>query len=110
MQVREKDIVIYVSAGEQTWTLRTYEGEYRSLMALIKDQVYTEYFGDCGGIGRCGTCAVVLPEVHVLLEGYSRNEATTLERLDAALARLRLSCQVPVTAALHGMHLRVLEI
>jgi ferredoxin len=36
-----------------------YEGnEYRSLMMLIYDQIYPEGFGECLGMGKCGTCLV----------------------------------------------------
>jgi 2Fe-2S ferredoxin len=43
--------------GEK-YELQTYAYEYRNLMALLFDKIYIEDFGECKGMGRCGTCAV----------------------------------------------------
>ena len=42
----------------QSYELETHESEYRNLMALLKDKVCPDYFGQCGGMGRCRTCLV----------------------------------------------------
>jgi len=57
---RDRDIQVNVLCAGKRYELRTYAHEYRSLMALIYDKVYLEDFGDCKGIGRCGTCHVLL--------------------------------------------------
>lgn len=43
--------------GEK-YELQTYEGEYRNLMVLLHYKMYIENFGECKGMGRCGTCAI----------------------------------------------------
>ena len=54
---RERIHITVMYEGE-AYELDTYEGEYRNLMMLIFDSLYTEEFGECKGMGRCGTCLV----------------------------------------------------
>lgn len=79
--------------------ISTYRNEYRSLMALIKDQLYPDGFGECGGMGRCATCQIVL-ESSVVTEGMERNERATLEKLGIFDPAIRLSCQLLVEPSL----------
>jgi 2Fe-2S ferredoxin len=91
------DINVDVLYGEEEHHFQTYEGEYRSLMALIFDKIYTDEFGECKGIGRCGTCLVEILASTDDISTYERNEATTISRTSMEGKNLRLSCQIIIT-------------
>ena len=40
--------------------IATHSREYFNLMTLLKDRIYPQDFGECGGVGRCGACLVNL--------------------------------------------------
>lgn len=94
-------------AGEE-YQLQTRPGEYRSLMALIYDKVYVNDFGECRGMGRCGTCRVSIDGDTATLTGMDRNEAATLAKWDAAGGDVRLSCQILIDEHLNGHTVTVL--
>jgi 2Fe-2S ferredoxin len=50
---------------------------YASLMMLISNQIADEEFGDCRGMGKCGTCLVEILSGGDNLVDLERNEATT---------------------------------
>ncbi len=76
--------------------LRTYENEYRNLMTLIKDKICPEDFGQCGGMGRCGTCLVnISGQANSLGDSY-KNEYTTLSKMGILNQATRLSCQIQI--------------
>jgi 2Fe-2S ferredoxin len=89
---------IVVEASEFHFNI--FENEYRSLMHLINDQLYLEDFGQCGGMGRCGTCVVSSQkEVGV----YNRNEYATLQRHQLHLeTNKRLACQIFIDRKING--------
>ena len=101
-------ITVLENGTEQT--IKTYKGEYRNLMELLKDKLYFDCFGECGGMGRCATCIL-----HVTgLQGSSvikdRNEPVTLARYGFEdNPSIRLSCQLLVSAYLDGAIVSVLE-
>ena len=46
-------------------------------MMLIYDKIRPEDFGECLGMGKCGTCLIEIePDIH--LNSFNRNEETTL--------------------------------
>ncbi len=66
---------------------------------------------ECGGSCSCGTCHVYVEEADLArLPDLSENEEATL---DVAAAEVkptsRLACQLPVTAALDGLVVRMPE-
>ncbi|MBK8448484.1 MAG: 2Fe-2S iron-sulfur cluster binding domain-containing protein [Saprospiraceae bacterium] len=101
-------ITVLENGTEQT--IKTYKGQYRNLMELLKDTLYFDCFGECGGMGRCATCIV-----HVTgLQGSSvikdRNEPVTLARYGFEdNPSIRLSCQLLVSGDLDGAIVSVLE-
>ena len=103
----QRDIHIEVSYCGKTYTLETYAFEYRSLMALLYDKIYIEDFGECKGIGRCGTCHVHLPNASDALLQRQGNELTTLGKMSNVAGNSRLSCHIPVTSLLHGMQIAI---
>lgn len=46
-----KEISVTICCDGKIHEIKTYTNEYRSLMMLIYDQIYTEGFGDCLGMG-----------------------------------------------------------
>jgi 2Fe-2S ferredoxin len=77
-------------------------------MALIRDKVCPDDFGDCGGMGRCATCQVSIKgglnsPVHM-----QRNEAETLRKAGVSHALARLSCQILITEDLENLFVVVL--
>ena len=84
----------------QTYLLESNENEYRNLMSLLKDKICPEDFGECGGMGRCGTCLIKLssPSSDSVLS--YRNEHETLRKMGIVDPDVRLSCQILVTEGL----------
>lgn len=110
MSTRQAHIIVTVLYEGREYVLRTYAREYRSLMALIYDKLYVVNFGDCKGIGRCGTCHVRLPEyAEGTLLIRSGNEPNTLGKMTGVLPTSRLSCHIPIDERLHGLLVEILQ-
>ena len=96
--------VFYLS---EEYKIQTYAGEYRDLKCLIQDRLFTDDFGQCGGMGRCGTCIVRIEGLEKA-SGFMRNEATTLLRLAPGIDDIRLACQIPIDDSLSNLTITVL--
>lgn len=83
-------------------TLRTRTGAYRNLMELLNDSMYLDEFGECGGTGRCATCAVEIDWADGVPRARERNEDSTLGSLSESRPLLRLACQVDVDEQLQS--------
>ena len=81
-----------------------------SLMDALRDGG-TGVEGTCGGMMSCGTCHVyVQADWLVRLPPKSADEADMLEAIGGIVEvrpESRLSCQIPVTEALGGLHLEI---
>jgi 2Fe-2S ferredoxin len=91
------------------YELETYEGEYRNLMMLIFDRIYTEEFGECKGMGRCGTCMVEILSDHPALGSLERNEESTIRKITTPRKDIRLSCQLLIDSGLQGLKVKILR-
>ena len=89
-------------------TIVTHQHEYRSLMALLYDKFYFENFGDCKGIGRCGTCHVKVQNSETTLRRIG-NEATTLSKMENVTENSRLSCHILITDELNNARFIVVD-
>ena len=79
-----------------------------SLMEVIRDNGYDELLALCGGCCSCATCHVhVDPEFMDALPPMSEDEDDLLDSSDHRNERSRLSCQIPVTAALAGLRVQI---
>lgn len=79
------------------------ENEYRNLMVLLNDWIYLENFGECGGQGRCATCAVRVEGGDASLTSeHNRNEESTLGKNGTYENNIRLSCQILINDLLEG--------
>lgn len=90
-----------------THAVTTFPHEYYNLMALLYDKFYFENFGECKGIGRCGTCHITIEEGNPDLLVRKGNEQTTLSKMENISERSRLSCQISITEAIHQLHFRI---
>lgn len=105
--MNSEPITLTVVDGEETYELTTFAGEYRSLMMLLYDRIYLEDFGECLGMGRCGTCAIVVDATTKPLTSFDRNERITLEKEGIFDPNVHLACQIVIDAGLKGAVIRV---
>ena len=94
----------------------TREGEEReingetglSVMEVIRDAGIDELLALCGGCCSCATCHVhVDPAFTDRLPKMSMDEDDLLDSTSDRDATSRLSCQIPFTAALDGLRIRI---
>lgn len=90
----KESLVLHFLHDNQKYEIDTYTGEYRNLMELIKDRVLVLEFGDCGGLGRCGTCLVNCSSISNTITIMNRNEQTTLKRMSIFDSDIHLACQI----------------
>lgn len=105
--LRTKDIKITVLINEEQFILHTYPNEYRNAMALIRDHLFPDDFGECGGMGRCCTCMIQVVSKDVALPFPDRNEAANLAKHQVSDSPIRLSCQLMVDESLNNLIVRV---
>lgn len=91
------------------YELDTYEGEYRNLMMLIFDSLYTEEFGECKGMGRCGTCLVEVLSSGQTLDPMERNEESTIKKMTSPRKDIRLACQLLINSSLQDIKIKILR-
>lgn len=97
-------------------TIVNREGEARdieaedglSLMETIRDNSFDELLALCGGCCSCATCHVYVEDSFLPVVGApSEDEADLLDSSDYRKENSRLSCQIPITDALNGMHVTI---
>jgi 2Fe-2S ferredoxin len=109
MITHERDIIFTLVYFDEEIKVAAYEGEFRNLMTLINEKIYVEDFGECKGIGRCGTCLVEVKGANELTSPIERNEKSTLEKCAVKMPDLRLSCQLMINAGLHNTIIKIVE-
>ena len=96
----------------------TREGEARelngeaglSVMEVIRDGGIDELLALCGGCCSCATCHVHVDPAFVdRLPAMSEDENDLLDSTGDRDATSRLSCQIPFTAALDGLRVKIAE-
>jgi 2Fe-2S ferredoxin len=97
-------------------TVVTREGEERtvetidglSVMEAIRDNGFDELLALCGGCCSCATCHVHVDPAFVdKLPPISEDEDDLLDSSDDRDEFSRLSCQIPFTAELDGLKVRI---
>lgn len=79
-----------------------------SVMEVIRDAGIDEVLALCGGCCSCATCHVHVDPAFVdALPPISPDEDDLLDSASDRDATSRLSCQLPFTAALDGLRVRV---
>lgn len=109
MEKKACDIFFKVIYENEEFELSTYRGEYRSLMMLIYNNIYIEEFGECGGMGRCGTCLIEVIENNHGLDSWDGNEQATIRKMGITNGNIRLACQVEVNETLRDSKLRIYQ-
>jgi len=108
---REKNITLFIEYNGNRQTVETFAGEYRNLMVLIKDQLWVEGMGECGGMARCGTCMVELLNAGKELTLVTDSkEAAVIRRISTSDTTIRLSCQIFVDETLNGLQIKVIDL
>ena len=108
MAIERKIIRLNVFEGSQKYELQTYEHEYHNLMVLLYDKIYMEGFGECKGMGRCGTCAIKIDGLPAAVNSFDRNEKKTLSASGVNDANVRLSCQILVDSNLENATVEII--
>ena len=81
-----------------------------TVMEAIRDNGFDELLALCGGCCSCATCHVhVDPAFADKLPAMSEDEDDLLDSSDHRDATSRLSCQLPFTAELDGLKVRIAE-
>jgi len=94
-------------SGEET-TVEV--GDGLTVMEAIRDNGFDELLALCGGCCSCATCHVhVDPAFKDKLPEMSEDEDDLLDSSDYRDETSRLSCQIPFTAELDGLKVRIAE-
>ena len=74
------------------------------------DKIYIEEFGECGGMGRCGTCIVKIAGYDIERKD-ERNEKRTLTKMgiDHDNINIRLSCQILIDENLNNCVIEIMK-
>jgi len=102
-------IVVFVLCDGEKYELYTYPNEYRSLMHLIYDKINPGDFGECLGMGKCGTCLIKILKSRRSLSYYERNEESALRKLTTTGESDRLACQVIADENIDGLEIKILS-
>ncbi|MGC8750825.1 2Fe-2S iron-sulfur cluster-binding protein [Hydrotalea sp.] len=89
--------------------VHTYTNSYRNLMYLLADQFFLDDFGDCKGMGKCGTCAIEIMDAPNLDMNLQRNERKTLQNIITTELPMRLSCQLFINSNLQNAIIKIIE-
>ena len=100
-------LIVTTRSGE-TSTVEAIDG--LTVMEAIRDNGFDELLALCGGCCSCATCHVhVDPAFFDKLPPISEDEDDLLDSSDDRDEYSRLSCQIPFTAALDGLKVRIAE-
>ena len=80
-----------------------------SLMEAIREAGFDDLLAICGGACACATCHVYIDDPAALerLPPMGADEDALLDASDHRRPTSRLSCQIPLTAALDGLHVTI---
>jgi len=99
------NIVVVDRSGEEK-NVEAEEG--LSVMEAIRDNGFDELLALCGGCCSCATCHVYIdPAFAGELPARSEDEDDLLDSSDYKNEQSRLSCQLPITAAMTGLRVTI---
>lgn len=82
----------------------------KSLMQIAIDHAVPGIDADCGGECACGTCHVILNSEWIAVTGRAKvDELQMLDLTPEKTSTSRLSCQIKVSDAMHGMRVHLPE-
>ena len=83
-------------------------GDGLTVMEAIRDNGFDELLALCGGCCSCATCHVYVdPAFADKVTPLSEDENDLLDSTDHRTENSRLSCQIPLTAELDGLHVTI---
>jgi len=98
-------LIVTNRAGEET---EVEAGDGLTVMEAIRDNGFDELLALCGGCCSCATCHVFVdPAFADKLPAMSEDEDDLLDSSDYRNESSRLSCQIPLTAALDGLKVTI---
>lgn len=102
-------ITLTVYYEGKTHSIQSYINEYRSLMTLLYDKIYIDDdFGECKGMGRCGTCVIQILNPKNAITLCDRNESATLGKMGINKEHIHLSCQIELNEKIDGLEIEIL--
>ncbi|MEZ5016106.1 MAG: 2Fe-2S iron-sulfur cluster-binding protein [Flavipsychrobacter sp.] len=104
-----KELKVYILDNDSRYEIKTFRAEYRNLMELIRNNIYVDCFGECGGMGRCATCLIEILDQKTGITSQERNEESTISRIGGRSKKLRLSCQILIDESIEGLTVRILD-
>jgi len=108
MSTNTKQIVISVFYDGEKHVIKTYAHAYRNLMALLYNELFLDDFGECLGMGKCGTCTIEILLDPSGMHAFDRNEQTTMDKMGVTDHDTRLACQILVDEGIDGLELRII--
>jgi len=108
MSANAKQISISVFYDGEKHVIETYAHAYRNLMTLLYNELFLDDFGECLGMGKCGTCMIEILSDPKGMHSFDRNEQTTMDKIGVSERRIRLSCQILVDEGIDGLELRII--
>ncbi len=108
MGTRISNIRIRILSDGEVTDVETFKGEYRNLMDLINDKIYVDCFGECKGMGRCGTCVVKIIGDKTP-QSLDRNGQATLAKLGVTDTSVKLACQIPIDHSAQELQVAICE-
>jgi 2Fe-2S ferredoxin len=98
-------LIVVTHEGKET----TVDGEAGlSVMEVIRNCGFEEMLALCGGGCSCATCHVHVDASFVdKLPAVSEDESDLLDSSEHRNETSRLSCQIPLTAALDGLRVKI---
>lgn len=82
----------------------------KSLMQLAIDHGIPGIDADCGGQCACGTCHVIIDSQWIgVTDNAGADELQMIEMNPEKASTSRLSCQIPVSDAMNGMRVHLIE-
>lgn len=108
LKSQQRIIILSIICEGETYQVSTFPNEYRSLMMLIYDKISPEEFGDCLGMGKCGTCLVEILGDTAKLSSFERNEQTTISKAGIN-ENYRLACQILIDENLNEVVVKIIN-
>ena len=104
----DAEISFKIQYAGTLYSICTHSTEYGSLMTLLKDRIYPQDFGECGGVGRCGTALVNIKNYNGPPSLIGK-ETNTLTKMGVNDPFARLSCQIQVDENLDNTIITILS-
>lgn len=97
--------ITFITKDGASTTITATDG---SLMEAAKNNNIKGIDGDCGGVCSCATCHIYIDDEFTHMTNQASDiERDTLEFDELTTPQSRLSCQVPITADLDGITVKV---